>query len=305
MTFPIIGDYKTALANAGKRFSTLDVTPLLDANQEPVFIAGNFAAVFKATMGETNESVAIKCFTRDLPDLAERHRAIVQTIERPGIGAFVKIDYIPDEIFVTSLIAPTGDYPVVMMPWIEGNSLGAVVAKFCAAGNQKVLIALARAWANLCHQLLSAGIAHGDLKHDNVLVTADGKFKLIDYDSMFAPSLKKLRSVVLGGASYQHPGRTTEHFDATLDHFSMLVILLSLRALGADPSLYEAYHTGENIILTRDDFVSGGRSEALQRLRKSPDPQVRDWTAHLIRVAQSDSIAVPGLARMMDNARRK
>ncbi len=56
---------------------------------------------------------------------------------------------------------------------------------------------LSRAWANMCLELLSMGIAHGDLKHDNVLVTPDGKLRLIDYDSMFTPHLRGLKSVLL------------------------------------------------------------------------------------------------------------
>ncbi len=305
MTFPIISDYKTAFSNAGKRFANFGINPLLDDNGEPVFMSGNFAVVFKATIGDDDEVFAIKCFTRDLPNLEERHKAIAQTVARTKATHFIDISYLPHEIYITSQVAPTGEYPIVTMPWIEGKSLGAVVAKLCAEEHQKGLAALSRAWANLSRQLLSEGVAHGDLKHDNVIVSSDGQLKLIDYDSMFAPPLRKLDSIVLGGASYQHPRRTTEHFDKTLDHFSMLVILLSLRALSWEPDLHETYNTGGNIILTHDDFVSGGRSELLARLKESPDSKVRAWTTTLIKASQSNSIAVPGLTKILKAARSK
>ncbi len=305
MTFPIINDYKTALKNSSHRFASLGINPTLDSSGEPVFMAGNFAVVFKATMGDDEEVVAVKCFIRDLPDLEERHKAISETITRTEASHFTDIRFFPDEIFVTSTIAPSSEYPVVTMPWIEGESLGAVVAKFCARDHQSGLAALARAWANLCLQLLADGVAHGDLKHDNVLVTPDGQLKLIDYDSMFVPALRKMDSIVLGGASYQHPRRRTEHFDNTLDHFSMLVILLSLRALSLEPDLHETYNTGENIILTHDDFVSGGRSELFAILRESPDAQVRKLTGLLIKACLSKSIALPGLVKILKVARSK
>ncbi len=305
MTFPIISDYKTAFSNAGKRFATFGINSIRDDNREPVFMAGNFAVVFKVTIGDDDKVFAIKCFTRDLPNLEERHRVISEAIQNTKATHFVDISYVPDEIFVTSQIAPSGDYPIVTMPWIEGNSLGTVVAKLCAKEHQSGLAALSRAWANLSLLLLSEGIAHGDLKHDNVIVSSDGQLKLIDYDSMFAPPLNKLDSIVLGGASYQHPRRNTEHFDNTLDHFSMLVILLSLRALSLEPDLHDTYNTGENIILTQDDFISGGRSELLARLKESPDSKVRAWTTALIKASQSDSIAVPGLAKILQAARSK
>ena len=305
MAFPIISDYKTAFSNASNRFVTFGISPLLDDNGEPVFMSGNFAVVFKATIGDDGEVFAIKCFTRDLPNLEERHRVISEAVQNTKATHFVDINYLPDELFVTSKIAPTGDYPIVIMPWVDGMSLGAVIAKFCAKEHQSGLAALSRAWANLSFELLAEGIAHGDLKHDNVIVSSDGQLKLIDYDSMFAPPLNKLDSVVLGGASYQHPRRNTEHFDKTLDHFSMLVILLSLRALSSEPGLHETYNTGENIILTQDDFISGGRSELLDRLKESPDSDVCTWTKLLIKAVQSDSIAVPGLAKILKAARSK
>ncbi len=305
MTFPIISDYKTAFSNAGKRFATFGINSILDDNGEPVFMSGNFAVVFKVTIGDDDEVFAIKCFTRDLANLEERHKVITQAVAKTKGTHFVDISYLPDEIFVTSEIAPTGQYPIVTMPWIEGKSLGAVVAKLCAKEHQKGLAALSRAWASLSLQLLSEGVAHGDLKHDNVIVSPDGQLKLIDYDSMFAPPLNKLDSIVLGGASYQHPRRTTEHFDETLDHFSMLVILLSLRALSWEPDLHRTYNTGENIILTHDDFVLGGRSKLFRILRESPDAQVRNLTGVLIKACLSKSIAVPGLVKILRAARQK
>lgn len=304
MTFPIINDYRAAVRNAAGRFATLDVDPLPDESGEPMFMAGNFSAVFKVKLGGLEPVVALKFFIRTLPDLEKRFKVTVQIIEKAKARYLVDMAFLPSEVFVTSTIAPNGEYPVVIMPWIEGETLGFVLNRVCAKENRKGLAAITTAWANLCLDMLSKGIAHGDLKHDNVLVTPDGQLRLIDYDSMFAPPLKGLRAVLLGGASYQHPRRETRHFDRTLDHFSMLVITLSLRALTVDPSLCGTFNTGENIILGRNDFLSGGRTELMDRLLKSPDPLVRKWTALLIKVCRARSIEVPGLDRVLKAARK-
>lgn len=148
------------------------------------------------------------------------------------------------------------------------------------------------------------GIAHGDLKHDNMQVAPDGKLRLIDYDSMFTPQLKGLKSVLLGGINYQHPRRGIDHFDNTLDHFSMLAITLSLRVLAIDPGLYQTFNTGENIILGHGDFTAGARSQLFAHLLKPPDAMVRDWSKLLIKVFRSNSIAVPGLKRVLLDARK-
>ncbi len=304
MTFPIITDYRTALRNAAVRFASVDVEPVIDDTGDPVFQAGNFAAVFKATIGDSDEIVALKCFTRDIPDLEHRHKAFTQLIQRTKSPFLVEIAFFPNELFITSDIARTGDYPVLVMSWAKGESLGAVIERFCAKERRKGLAALSRAWANMCLELLSMGIAHGDLKHDNILVTPDGKLRLIDYDSMFTPQLKGLKSVLLGGVNYQHPKRGIDHFDNTLDHFSMLVITLSLRALAIDPGLYGTFNTGENIIIGHGDFTTGARSPLFAHLLKSPDAMVRNWSKLLIKVSRSNSIAVQGLKRILQDARK-
>ncbi len=302
MTFPIINDYRNALRNSKGRFASLRVTPVMDAKGSPVFLAGNFAAVFKVTSGAMNEVFALKCFIRDLPNLQQRLSTVSEYIQQANARYLLEMGFLPDELYTTSTIAQSGNYPVAVMPWIEGDSLGSVVKRLCDKNHAKGLAALTRSWGTLCLNMLSKGIAHGDLKHDNILVTPEGQLRLIDYDSMYTPKLKGLSSVLLGGASYQHPGRDIRHFNATIDHFSMLVIALSLRALTIDPTLYRRFNTGENFILSAPDFRSGGRSEVFQALLNSPDTMVRNWSQSLLKACTANTIAVSGIERILRNA---
>lgn len=314
MAFPIINDYKTAFRNAAGRFATLDLVPLTDGKGSPVFMAGNFAAVFKATLaedggggggdgsGDGGNVIAVKCFIRDLPDLERRHQAITEVLSRSRSGYFVDLRFLPREIFVKSTIAGNDDYPVVVMPWLEGRTMDKVVAILCDKKHQKGLAALTRAFAKMCLGLLSMGVAHGDLKHDNVIVTPNGQLKLIDCEAMYVPPLKGMPSLLLGGANYQHPLRDESHFDPILDHFSMLVIVLSLRALTLEPELFERFTTGENLILTRQDIVAPRRSRLIALLSASEDALIRDWTKRLTTAAASESIAVPGVERVLKQA---
>ena len=304
MAFPIISDYKDALRNAAGRFATLAVTPVLDARAEPCFVAGNFAAVFKVTVDGTDTLVAVKCFVRDLPELERRHLEIARFIELANRPYFIDVGFLADEIYVNSTIAGNGAYPVATMPWIEGRPLGSVLEKLCAKNNLKGLAALTRAWARLCIDMLALGVAHGDLKPDNVLVTPGGGLTLIDYEAMFVPRLKGLRSILLGGASFQHPKRDVRHFDDSLDHFSMLVITLSLRAITIEPALLAEFCTGENIILDHGDLLAPHQSKLIARLRESPDALVRDWTERLVKATLSDPLAVAGLTRVLKRAQK-
>jgi hypothetical protein len=292
MPFPLINDYKAAIANAKGRFATLDVRPHLDARCSPVFLAGNFAGVFKMVTPE-GEHVAVKCFTREVSDLPRRYAAVAKFCRTAQCPYVVPLRFLPAEVFVTSSVAPHADYAVVTMPWVDGRGLGAVV---------QILAGLTRAWSRLCLDLLQRGVAHGDLKHDNVLVGQDGALKLIDYDSMYLPELKGLASTMLGGVNFQHPRREVRHFDGTIDHFSMLVILLSLRALTFQPDLLKRHHNGENLVLTKSDFTRPDSSDLLRQWALSPDFHVRDWTEHLIKAAKAPMIRITAMEALLKAA---
>lgn len=298
MTFPILNDYKLAVANAKARFATLDFTPHLDSRRNPLFLAGNFAGVFKVEKPDGTQ-MAVKCFIREIPHLEKRYRTVADFIRKAGSPFFIPLDYHPAEVFVISAIAGSGEFPVVTMPWVTGRSLAAVVKLLCDRDNRQALGGLTRAWARLCLDLLGRGVAHGDLKHDNVLVTAEGRLLLIDYDSMYLPQFKGMTSPLLGGVNFQNPARNERHFDAEVDHFSMLVTLLSLRALVFAPDLFDRYHNGENIILSQQDFLAPADSPLIRQLAGSDDFFVADWTGRLVRACRTGALKFQGMAAIL------
>lgn len=304
MSFPLVTDYKGAVSNAQTRFATLDLVPEVNPDGSPIYMAGNFAVVFKAALKSSGTKVALKCFIRDMKGIEKRYQAISDMIRRTKAPIFINLKFLPNEVFVTSSTAGNGNYPVLMMPWIEGRTMGEVVKNLCHGQKQKGIASLTRAWARLCLSMLSLGIAHGDLKHDNIIATPDAILKLVDYDSMYVSSMKGLPSLVLGGIHYQHPKRQTHHFGPTIDHFSMLLIVLSLRALAFEPNLYARCNSGENLIFSRKDFTSPRQSKLFNHLAGSRDPLVRDWTKRLAMALSSEAGAVAGIDQILKQAER-
>ena len=116
-------------------------------------------------------------------------------------------------------------------------------------------------------------IAHNDLQHGNVMVQRDGGIRLVDYDGMYLPQFRGERSPELGHKNYQHPERSSEHYDENVDSFPSLVIYLSLLAIASDPGLWD-YHNEDNLIFTRSDYADPRSSEVFGKLKKSPDVTV-------------------------------
>jgi eukaryotic-like serine/threonine-protein kinase len=297
--YPNISDYKRAISHAKNCLETLSVEPVRAGllNREPVFSAGGFAAVFKVK-DQQGRFYAIKCFTKNHADM-ERFEAISRHLKPLGSSYFIDYEYLDDELYVTSQSAGDGAYPVLKMEWVEGNTLGEYLQTACENRNIEAIRGVYAEWNELCQFLISHQIAHGDLKHDNVIVTPAKKLVLIDYDDMYVPALRGREAIGMGGPAYQHPKRKM-HFDENLDHFSMLVIKISLRALIRDPALYAKYNDSESIIFREDDFKNTDKSSLIRRLEQLNDKRLTHWLQVLKRSCKSDDIAIPELDAILN-----
>jgi hypothetical protein len=176
------------------------------------------------------------------------------------------------------------------------------VGALAAAGDRGGLTELAARWQAMVGQLRAHGIAHGDLQHGNVLVTADGALVLVDYDGMYVPALSGLRSHELGHRNYQHPRRNDRHFGPDLDNFSALAIYVALRALALDPGLWALIQPEESMLWESDDFRDPNGSRLFKRLLRSPDAQLVRLTRALRDACLGDLEAVPLLSAIVKRA---
>jgi hypothetical protein len=161
----------------------------------------------------------------------------------------------------------------------------------------KQLAQLERGFADVVLELRTLGIAHGDLQHGNILVNRAGELSLVDYDGMFVPTLRGLSASEAGDANYQHPRRTTQ-FDADLDRFAAIVIVVALRALIAAPSLWRTYNTDDNLLFQRSDFADPGRSPLFRDLLS--EPATRELAERLRVLCRGEYAQVPPLEEFLD-----
>jgi hypothetical protein len=265
VTFPSSGAYVDALQDTRRCFvdpELVGCTIRTDRFGLPRPISGNFASVFTADT-TSGRRLAIKCFTRDVPDQQERFREIGAALRDVPARWKVEFRYVE-----TGVLVQGKTYPVLVMEWVEAKQLISWIEDRLRTGDRAALGRLAEGFAQLVAGLEAAGLAHGDLQHGNLLVTARGELKLIDYDGMYVPALRDRPAMELGQPNYQHPRRTASDYGPWLDRFSARVIHLSLAALAADPTLWYRLHKsgGEYLLLQKYDLEDPASSAALASL---------------------------------------
>lgn len=235
-------------------------------------ITGMFASVYK--MHCHDGDWALRCFLHFVPDQAERYAAIAEHLTKHQLSSTLQFDFQERGFRVNGHW-----FPVLKMQWCDGETLDRFLAS--RLYDREALEKFLAEWKTVLAAFESAGIAHGDLQHGNVLICA-GRIKVVDYDGMYVPSLAGKISNELGHRDYQHPGRTQKHFGPELDNFSAWVIYLSVEILTLDPGVWDQLRGGDDCLIFRQrDFVEPFRSPAFRLLEKHSNPDIRQAASTL------------------------
>lgn len=266
MNYPLISEYVEAIKAAEDNFDQLKhLRPVLDENGEPVMSSGNFAVVFKMKDEQTGKMHAVKCFLKEQEGRAEAYRMIAEELEYVNSTFLTPIKYLDKELFVDSKDSDESEFPVLLMDWVEGQTLDKYIREHI--DDQYELSLLAYQFSRLAMWLMPQPFAHGDLKPDNILVKDDGTLVLVDYDGMYVPAMKGQKARELGSPDFRHPGRTEEVFDDHIDDFSLASILLSLKAIALQPTLLEEYGASDRLLFSETDYRNLSESSALGALQ--------------------------------------
>ncbi|MFF7248060.1 hypothetical protein ACFZBU_29600 [Embleya sp. NPDC008237] len=303
--FPTGGNYVEALQHPDLCFRDPDLrhgTVQQSAVLGPRAISGNFASVFSVTTSD-GRRYAVKCFTREIEAQEVRYRAISAHLAGLDPTALsqpwpVGFEYLPDGVMVNGRW-----YPVLKMTWVDG--IGLIDWVDDHRRDRTAMADLARRFAALTTDLEAHGIGHGDLQHGNLLVAADGTFRLVDYDGMYVPALRGYLANESGHRNYQSPNRSAADFGPAMDRFSAWVVYLALAATATDPEVWEQLHDsrGEYLLLSEPDFADPTASFAWATLLGHRDPALRDLAmrvqAHLrsapevIPALRAESVTIP------------
>lgn len=228
-----------------------------DASGRLRYTAGNSAAVFRI-VGDDGQMRALRCWFRPMPRLHLRAIYGEQLRER--------------ELFLYTGPDSGQWVDVALTDWIEGTTLHRAAAEAARAHDRTRLGALSAAFDRLAGSLVADDEAHGDLKPENIIVDVSGALRPIDFDARFLPAFAQERSPELGTAAYQHPARTADDFDASIDDYPAAAISTALAALALDPALYARYGDRDGLLLTpRLGTADPARCEALALFERAGD----------------------------------
>lgn len=229
-------------------------------NGRQIKYAGGFCVVFPY---ETpTKKFAVRCWHINVNDIRNRTRLISETIQSANLQYFVGFEYVPNGIQTAQ-----GGQDIVVMDWVEAQPLKKYISSHLY--QPSILLQLADYFKKMVCEFHAHHIAHGDLQHGNILVKGDGSIVLVDYDSMYVPSLAGYSDDIKGLAGYQHPARwKNKNVSEKIDYFSELVIYTSLIALSKLPDLWNelSLEDTETLIFSADDISSKGSSKIFQIL---------------------------------------
>ena len=291
MNYPTINEYKEAILFAEDNFEQLkNLRPVFEDDGSPVMTSGNFAVVFKMKDEQTGKLHAVKCFLREQEGRAEAYRMIAEELEYVSSTFLTPIKYLDKELFVDTNAGDEKEFPVLLMDWVEGETLDKYIRKHLY--DQYELSLLAYQFSRLAMWLMPQPFAHGDLKPDNILVKSDGTLVLVDYDGMYVPAMKGQRARELGSPDFRHPSRTENDFDEHIDDFSLASILLSLKAISLQPLLLEQYSASDRLLFSEKDYRNLSESKVMDALKPlMQDPELASLYSLFILAASQNNLS--------------
>lgn len=292
MALPRGDEYNQAIQSPRISFSDTNLQ-LCQVETTPLGLpkpySGGFTTTYKLV--NSHSSWAVRCFTREISDLQRRYQSIGNFLSTNNCDFLVEANFLQNGIRVNGTF-----HPIIKMRWLDGEPLSNYLAK---TYNQKSTIDnLMLEFTNLIKRLENYGIAHGDLQHGNIIVKND-KLYLIDYDGMYFSDLATLRVNELGHPNFQHPKRTANDYNKSIDRFSSIVIYTALKALSVAPSLWQKYDNGDNILFKGQDFANPLNSQLLKDL--AGYSELSNFSNNLFAVSTRDFSKVPSLAEFISN----
>lgn len=272
--YPTAQQYIEILTKQGVKeafASKWGVELVFDASNKPVYQIGSQSIVFKFRSLKSNKYRAYKFFTKDQYEIVERYKETVLFRKENNSGFMPRMIVQEDAITMKTDDGKVGKFPMVVMDWIEGVTLGEFLRIHKSSPCE--IADIFCKFMKIASWLISNKVTHGDLHPGNILVDSWGNLALVDFDNFRTPSSNRYYGNRDECKEYFHP---YAHFigdhSCYNDDFSLALLALSLRTIVIDPSLLDEYEGTGGILLSYDDLKDISKSNKLKEVFPSLDP---------------------------------
>ena len=269
------------------------------SNEAQAFVGG-FCLVFPMINNVGSEKTGYRVWYLDNLNhqLLQIAKDVANELQHKKMPYFVGYQYLDEALNVDG-----AHIPGVRMDWVEGDTLDSYIKSHRTYSELKEL---ADKFYTMCEDLSAAGIAHGDLSNSNILVTRSGEIRLVDYDSLYFPSMagKGYKQTTTGQPAFQHSQRVRGlPMSANDDNFSQLVIYLSLRAIAFNLSLItDTKITDQELLFTNAELHNANQfrnSETYKAIRKIDDPVIKSCLNALENAIVGPLSSVPSIVEVL------
>ena len=289
MKYPLRGDYDTAVRYLDK-FVFDNVLrygkPVMRANNPNLLRSYNGGKAIVYEIQTNPKKFALKCWVEDLGDLKIRYKAIDRYLNQIKLPYFVDFSYDEQGILVNGQ-----KFPTIRMEWVNGIGLKTFISN--NINNPTCIRAFADKFLAMVNSLHQNNISHGDLQHGNIMVRDDGEICLVDYDSLYIPSLSNEEDRIKGLDGYQHPNRgKLVKLSPKSDYFSELIIYLSVLVISEKPNFWKSIEKEERLLFSKTDLGEPHSSPIFAQLTNSAQfsPEVIYFTLELEKFCKQPDI---------------
>lgn len=247
----------------------------LTADGEAYALKGGFALSIKIVK-PNNKPICLRCWTDGKADESQidylvEVADIINKNNDQGCPYFIGFSIVEKLLKVDGI-----ELPGLIMDWVEGETLNKyIMASSGHSGAQIKLVA--QKFVKMCSVFNTRKISHGDLSAVNIIVKPDGNLKVIDYDSLYSPSMGRKVQYIAGIKDYQHPKReSAAYYETYMDYFSQHVIYAALLIMANNASARPSQQL-KNLLFAESDFSSPAafrNSSVVKNARKLCVPDI-------------------------------
>lgn len=236
-----IGINFTEINNLISNLNSRKVYEFEDFDGDFVFAKGGFWVVFEAK--KEGRKIALRIMHEKNESIIARINTIADKLNENNVvnRHFIKFKK-PFELEVEGVTLKT---KAMEIDWCTGSTLGCYLYNYLRnlkSGeiSSKANI-LSQKFLQMCQDLNSNGVAHGDLSFENIMVEVNGaeiNLKLIDIDTLYFDGMgTKLQQCTIGSTGFVHRDREKKNHRASIydDRYSQIVIYLILQILSKKP----------------------------------------------------------------------